>query len=533
MTLLYRVIYAAHANGSHHKIALDALCKLTSRDAEGWRRLFLKHAELFLKGSKAPDKEFKDFKNHVLHVKDAYWGGAIEKTQTWYDHLISDLKAEKWTDAVYCAGVLSHYLVDPIHPFHTGQSDAESNVHRAVEWSIAKSYDSLNKLSEGATLESPPQVTNGTEWLAELVCAGAERSHQHYDTLLVHYDIHRGVVDPPAGLDDTARHAVAGLIRYAASSFALVLNKAFEEAGVTPPKVALTLDTVLATLSIPKKWVLNKLEDRADRAAVEAMYDELQTTGTVDKTLSEDDRVIRDLHALEIQSGAAGQRASVRAERIRSAAAVGGRDAATALASADDTVKPIAPPAAAGGAASETTAPASEPVHEETAVRAPEMTEESPHEETEDSSRAQRGPRLSVGEPVEAAPSIGPKTAARLEGIGIFTVQDLLNHEPAAIAGLIPARHIDAKTVGEWQDQARLASTLPDLSGTNAQLLVGSGYRTLEDLSEVDAADVYDDLADFVITSAGERILRGGKPPSAQAVAAWVAFAREQVRAAA
>ncbi len=519
MTLLYRVIYAAHANGSHHKLALDALNELASPDAEAWRRLFLKHAELFLKGSKAPDKEFKDFKNHVLHVEDAYWGGAIEKTQAWYDHLVSDLKAEKWTDAVYSAGVLSHYLVDPIHPFHTGQSDAENNVHRAVEWSISKSYDSLKKLS--APLASPPQVTNGTEWLAELVCAGAERSHQHYDTLLVHYDIHRGVVDPPAGLDDTARHAVAGLIRYAASSFALVLDKAFEEAGVAPPKVALSLDTVLATLTIPKKWVLNKLEDRADRQAVEAMYDELQTTGTVDKTLSEDDRVIRDLHALEVQSGAAEQRASVRSERIRSAAAVSGRESATAQLP-DGAAKPVAPPAAAGGPAPSQT---SESAHEATAAPA--------RETTEDASRGPRGPRLTVGEPVEAAPSIGPKTAARLEEIGIFTVADLLSYEPAAIAGLVSARHIDARTVGEWQDQARLALTLPDLSGTNAQLLVGSGYRTLEDLGEADAEDVYADLSDLTVTKTGERILRGGKPPSAQAVAAWVDFARAQVREAA
>ena len=367
MTLLYRVIYAAHANGSHHKIALDALTELTSADAEAWRRLFLKNAELFLKGSKAPDKEFKDFRNHVLHVEDSYWGGAIEKTQAWYERLVADLQAEKWEDAVYSAGVLSHYLVDPIHPFHTGQSDAENNVHRAVEWSIAKSYDSLKKLSEGAPLETPPQVTNGTQWLAELVCAGAETSHAHYDTLLVHYDIHRGVSDPPAGLDDTARRAVAGLIRYAASSFALVLDKAFDESGATPPKVALSLDTVLATLTIPKKWVLNKLEDRADRQAVEAMYDELRTTGTVDKTLSEDDRAVRDLYALEIQSGASVQRASVRAERIRSAAAITGRDADST--SADATTKPMAPPAAAGGAApaktSERDAPAREmPVDE-------------------------------------------------------------------------------------------------------------------------------------------------------------------------
>ena len=77
MSLLFRIVYAAHATGTHHKLALDALRSLDSADAEGWRRLFLKHAEIYMQGSKAPDNEFKDFKNHVLHVRDNYWGGAL------------------------------------------------------------------------------------------------------------------------------------------------------------------------------------------------------------------------------------------------------------------------------------------------------------------------------------------------------------------------------------------------------------------------------------------------------------------------
>ena len=43
MSLLYRIIYAAHANGTHHKLALDALLKLQHRHADGWRNMMLKH----------------------------------------------------------------------------------------------------------------------------------------------------------------------------------------------------------------------------------------------------------------------------------------------------------------------------------------------------------------------------------------------------------------------------------------------------------------------------------------------------------
>jgi hypothetical protein len=71
MSLLFRIVYAAHANGTHHKLALDALRHLERPDADAWHRVFLKYAELYLAGSKAPDTEFKDFKNHVLHDRDA------------------------------------------------------------------------------------------------------------------------------------------------------------------------------------------------------------------------------------------------------------------------------------------------------------------------------------------------------------------------------------------------------------------------------------------------------------------------------
>ncbi|MCB0059762.1 MAG: hypothetical protein KDE45_22140, partial [Caldilineaceae bacterium] len=64
MSLLYRVIYATHANGTHHKLALDALQRLTRADTDAWQRLFLKHVEIYLDGAKAPDTTFKDFKNH-------------------------------------------------------------------------------------------------------------------------------------------------------------------------------------------------------------------------------------------------------------------------------------------------------------------------------------------------------------------------------------------------------------------------------------------------------------------------------------
>ena len=113
-----------------------------------------------MEGSKAPDKEFKDFKNHVLHVGDDFWGGAPEKVESWYKMLVRALEDGTWSEAVWAAGIMSHYYTDPIHPFHTAQSPAENEIHRAVEWSISKSYDDLWRTA--ARLEAPA-IKIGTE----------------------------------------------------------------------------------------------------------------------------------------------------------------------------------------------------------------------------------------------------------------------------------------------------------------------------------------------------------------------------------
>ena len=301
MNLLFKIVYAAHANGTHHKLALDALRHLKCERAEEWRAVFLKHAEQYLIGSKLPDKEFKDFKNHVLHVRDDYWGGAPEKAESWYNLCVRALREQKFEEAVWSAGILSHYYTDPIHPFHTAQSEAESNIHRAVEWSISKSYADLRKRG----LRQPINVIDigyRGPWIKDMVIAGAEHSNTDYETLIAHYNYDLGVVDPPAGLDDVAKDLVGRLLVYASFGFAAILDRAISEADVAPPQVSLTADTVLAGLKIPVKWVTRKLADADDARQVQRMYDELQQTGTVDDNLAEDDRVIRDLHATEVLS---------------------------------------------------------------------------------------------------------------------------------------------------------------------------------------------------------------------------------------
>lgn len=555
MSLLFRIVYAAHANGTHHKLALDALQRMQHPQAEAWQRVFLKHAALYLEGSKDPDNKFKDFKNHVLHVRDNYWGGAPEKVQNWYQHVVAALTAQNWSEAVYAAGVLSHYYTDPVQPFHTGQTEAENNIHRAAEWSINRSYDTLKALGERSFAGLDVAVPPGEGWLREMTLNGAEFSNKSYEKLIAHYDITRGVVDPPAGLDAIAQKLVAELLIYAATGFAHILDRAFEDSGQTPPEVSLTAETVLAGLQIPVKALQKKLSNAADRELVQRMYDELKTTGTVEKTLPEDDRMVRDLHAVEVLAPREKEAALARAARLVQEPAAPTRPRPV---EAQNLAAPPAPVANSEGATDMVSAvpqkpgladieipaavaaadepildePALEPVADE-AEPAP-VAEPAASEPTPIASAPERPAKiyLSAADDVERAPSIGAKTARRLANVGVTTVADFLEEDADQLATMMGQRSITGRMLRDWQDQARLVMAIPGLRGTHAQLLVGAGYRKAEAIAEADADALCAAVVKFAMTSEGQSVLRDGNAPDIAKIKGWMDSAAQAAHAA-
>jgi uncharacterized ParB-like nuclease family protein len=517
MSLLERVIRAHRCTSTHHHIAFNALDLIEGEDGEAWKSLFLVHHEHLLKGAKAPDTSFKDFRNHVLHISEGEWGGARDKATEWYSKAVELLAKKKWSEAAYALGVLSHYYADPLQPFHTGQTEEEGAVHRAVEWSIAKSNDEITARIEASGYPEI-DVPDGVGFVSDMVREGAERSHPHYQTFIDHYDLDAGVKDPPAGLDETMLEIVADLVAYATAGMAVLMSRAIEEAAVAPPKVNLTLQGYIETLDIPLRVISRKLADVADKRQVERMYAEFQKTGKVVKTLPDDDKAIRKLHAKQVLRVSLKELNAQELGPIGCARAKAGDAAPTIIIKAE---KP-APPVKAVAKPAPAPAPVAAKPKEETSP-APEIEAEVDDDAPE---RIGGSGRLTRESPIVDAPSIGRKTAKRLGRAGITTVGDLMDSEPEETANFINVHHIDADTLIDWQDQARLMMDVPGLRVHDAQILVGAGIRSAAELAKASARDVFLASMDFLTSPQGDRVLWEDANFEEDEVEGWISLAR-------
>lgn len=495
--LLFDVVFAHECTSTHHKLALDALRYLRDSEAHAWRNLFLRHFDQYLEGAKAPDDKFRDFRNHVLHVRDNRWGGALTTAERWYGNTVRAFRQGKWSDAVYAAGVLSHYFTDPFQPLHTHQSEDEAAVHRAIEWSICKSYEELqNILVEDLGGYPEVAVPEAEDWLRQMILHGAELARPHYELLIDHYDLSRGEKHPRQGLDQESKDCIARLIGQAVVGFSRVLDRAFDEAGIRPPAAGVGWLGGAAWLTTPFGWLAQRREDRRQRSQIRAMHREWNQTGRVVSTLPEEQRVIRQLHAKEVLNK------PVR-DLERTAPRPWGTKHGDGAVPRVRSRRPV-------------TAVVRLPAREAPAEA------ESPQPPDTIPLRFYLRPSSDVAD----APSIGEKTARRLAKLGVQTVGDLLTADPDVTAERLAVRHISAETIRDWQAQSRLVCRVPNLRAHDAQILVGCNLTEPSQIASQAPEELFPTIEAFTKTREGQQILRFGGTPDREEVGDWIQWSR-------
>jgi hypothetical protein len=267
---------------------------------------------------------------------------------------------------------------------------------------------------------------------------GATFSNQYYDLLIDHYNLAVGVRNPPAGLDRVSQEAIAKCLARATVGIAIVLDRAFAEAAVTPPVVDLSAKEVIASSTIPIRQLINKLADKGDRTVVEAIYKEVQETGKAIKSLPESERLVRQFHAAEVLKIPL---VKLDSERPRPA----GRSYVPPTAVAAKPAAKIVPVATAAAVAPNNSGIPGKPTTPITTAS----------HQTKVASAAARF-FLNADDDIVDAPSIGPKTATRFQEIEMHKVRDFLNADAEATAKKLNTRHITATVVRDWQDQSRL-----------------------------------------------------------------------------
>jgi len=133
---------------------------------------------------------------------------------------------------------------------------------------------------------------------------------------------------------------------------------------------------------------------------------------------------------------------------------------------------------------------------------------------------------LRVDSPLHELPSLGPQTARQLRRMGLDDVGDLIALDLSNCTFLLSESRLTADQVRLWQAEAELLCCVPDLTGRDAQLLVGCGVLAPAELASAKP----DQLVARIDRLRGGETTRWlpyvGVWPRAETVRTWIHAAR-------
>ncbi len=557
MDAIVAILRAAHCKSTHHYFAIDALHEVPSSRGQSLADLLLANYADYLKGAKDPDNVFKDFENHVLHVRGGYWGGAAKTAEKWLEQSNRMLSAGNWKEAAYAIGVLSHYFSDPFMPLHTAQSPRETIVHRPLEWSVCCSYQSIFKMAcEDSQLESFP-LGSASNWLTDSILRGATMANRYYEPLMDDYDMKESGRHPELALGSDSRKTLAMIFTWVLTGWGSVIDRIANEVSVKLPNTSLAVPTLLAGLQMPVKKIVAGIDSAEQKREVEKILDEFNRTGNVVRNVSQEQRTVQKVRKERpelrpepsiVEKAVTSELMQVPAKPkvapvpIKPKAVAQPQYVSTVIQQPDqprsnpEPAKITQPAPIIQPATIIPTRPKIEPIHAaEPILQKPEKQVREvviPAPEVTANEKTTKRTKLTFDSPIVDSPAIGPKTAARLEAIGLTTVRDLLSHDAESISAELQTKWITPRIVDQWQDQARLACQIERLSAAGSGLLIMAGIRTAEELIRLRPAEAHAMVNAAAQTSEGQRLLREQEPPPLKTIERWIDAAQASKKAA-
>ena len=470
---LLSILQSLHCGSTHHYFALDALPLVQTSAGKRLVRVLLRHHKRYLIGATDPDTRFRDFQNHVIHVRDGYWGGAPRMAHKWYDRLQRYLRTNRFSDAAHAAGVLSHYFTDPLQPLHTEHSDLEKVLHRPIEQSIYRAYSQIHKIWRESEMEVVFQLSNQVSWLGESMLHGSRFANRKCSMILDQYDLMSAVENPPAGLSLQAKNSLAELFGLAITGWARVLERAADEAehdrGKKIPVQLIAPAVLTATVRGPVGLVQRQWADRREQREIVSMIEEYAHDGKLVHQIPDEVDIVHRVAGI-YQSEKQWQPPTSHGETKVTVKQTRGR-------------QQVVGEAVGEGADS------------------PESVQ-----------------LLCATDSVSAAAFLGSRVASRLVEIGIDSVADLLHCPPVDLAERMQLEHVTVQVITQLRGQASLMVNVKGLGDQAAKLLVAAGYTTAESISLAPRASLYREIKEV----AGKW---GSKCPQHSEINSWIALA--------
>ncbi|MAI72491.1 MAG: hypothetical protein CMM01_16510 [Rhodopirellula sp.] len=485
---LLSILQRVHCSSTHHYFALDALPVVQTPAGKRLVRVLLRHHRRYLLGATDPDTRFRDYQNHVIHVKDGYWGGAPRMAHKWYDRMQRYLRTNRFSDAAHAAGVLSHYFTDPFQPLHTEHSELEKVLHRPIEQSIYQAYAEIYQLWRRSQMEVIFQLSNRVSWLGESMLHGSHFANQKFDVLLDQYDLISSVGNPRKGLSVEAKNSLAEIFGLAITGWARVLERAAQEAEHDRKKklpVHLVSPSMLTSACrAPLGWVKQYLGARRDQKEIIAMIGEYANQG----------KLVRQIPA-EI-------------------------DIVHRVADIYQSEKAWRPPQLSGDT--------------QVAVnwigRADQSERKSIGESTDSPTKVRE---LSAKDSVFSVPFIPACAAQRMVEVGVERLRDLLHDSPGELKERMKLDGVTTQILTRWQSQATLMVKVKGLGEQASMWLVAAGYTSAESIAMAKRSSIHQAVRNVIADQADKGLqhhrVEPGLYPRSSEINCWIALASAQV----